>query len=191
MVNQLRPAVLLLLLLTVITGGVYPLLTGRLAQWWFPEQARGSLLKTGNDIRGSLLIGQAFQRPVYFQGRPSATADMPYNALASSGSNLAVGNPALDTLFKQRIAALRQANPAADGPVPADLATASGSGLDPAISPAAARWQARRVADARGLPVDQVLRLIDDNTERPPLYFLGEPAVNVLKLNMALDDLQP
>ncbi len=185
--SQLRPAVLLMILLAFITGVVYPLLTKGLAQWWFPAQAQGSLLDIGGEIRGSALIGQLFVRPDYFQGRPSATADMPYNAMASSGSNLAAGNPALDTAIKQRVADLRAANPLAPAAVPVDLVTASGSGLDPAISPVAAQWQAQRVAAARGLPLERVQRLIEEHTSRPPLYFLGDPTVNVLELNVALD----
>ncbi|TCL05291.1 potassium-transporting ATPase subunit KdpC [Sodalis ligni] len=185
--SQLRPAVLLMILLTLMTGAVYPLLTGALGQWWFPGQAQGSLLDIGGEIRGSTLIGQSFVRPEYFQGRPSATSDSPYNALASSGSNLAAGNPDLDKAFKQRIADLRAANPLAAPAVPVDLVAASGSGLDPEISPAAAQWQAQRVAAARRLPLEMVQRLIEENTSRPPLYFLGDPAVNVLELNIALD----
>ncbi|QWA13752.1 potassium-transporting ATPase subunit KdpC [Sodalis ligni] len=185
--SQLRPAVLLMILLTLMTGAVYPLLTGALGQWWFPGQAQGSLLDIGGEIRGSTLIGQSFVRPEYFQGRPSATSDSPYNALASSGSNLAAGNPDLDKAFKQRIADLRAANPLAAPAVPVDLVAASGSGLDPEISPAAAQWQAQRVAAARRLPLETVQRLIEENTSRPPLYFLGDPAVNVLELNIALD----
>jgi K+-transporting ATPase ATPase C chain len=187
MMSQLRPAVLLMILLTLMTGAVYPLLTGALGQWWFPGQAQGSLLDIGGEIRGSTLIGQSFVRPEYFQGRPSATSDSPYNALASSGSNLAAGNPDLDKAFKQRIADLRAANPLAAPAVPVDLVAASGSGLDPEISPAAAQWQAQRVAAARRLPLETVQRLIEENTSRPPLYFLGDPAVNVLELNIALD----
>lgn len=184
--TALRPALTLFLLLTLLTGGVYPLLTTQLAQWLFPAQANGSLLPAG---RGSALIGQAFSRPDYFWGRPSATAETPYNGAASSGSNLAGSNPALDQLVRERIAMLRAANPQASRTVPVDLVTASGSGLDPQISPAAARWQAARVAAARQLSVGAVEQLIDDNTARPPLKFLGEPGVNVVKLNMALDAL--
>ena len=185
--SQLRPAVLLMILLTLITGVAYPLLSGGLAQWLFPDQAQGSLLDVGGEIRGSTLIGQLFVRPEYFQGRPSATSDTPYNALGSSGSNLGVGNPAQDTAIKQRVAALRAANPLAAPAVPVDLVTASGSGLDPDISPEAAQWQAQRVATARKLPLEQVRRLIEENTGHPPLYFLGDPTVNVLELNVALD----
>lgn len=187
--SQLRPAVLLMIVLTFITGVIYPLLTNQLGHWFFASQAQGSLLNIGGQARGSMLIGQAFVRPDYFQGRPSATSDSPYNPMASSGSNLAASNPALDTAFKQRIADLHKANPQASGPVPVDLVTASGSGLDPDISPAAARWQAQRVATARGLPLERVLQLIEQGTSTPPLYFMGEPTVNVLKLNVALDNL--
>ncbi|NDL64378.1 potassium-transporting ATPase subunit KdpC [Acerihabitans arboris] len=187
--SQLRPALILLVLLTLITGVVYPLLTTQLAQWWFPAQANGSLLDAGGENRGSALIGQTFTRPEYFQGRPSATGDTPYNPLASSGSNLSANNPALDDVVKQRVAALRVANPRADGPIPVDLVTASASGLDPDISPQAAQWQAPRVAATRHLPQERVRQLIEDHTSRPLLGFLGEPTVNVLKLNLALDDL--
>lgn len=186
----LRPAFSLFFVLTLIVGVGYPLLTTGLAQWWFPEAARGSLLEFQGQIRGSALIGQHFTRPQYFQGRPSATAETPYNALASSGSNLAGSNPALDDVVKQRIAALRQANPDASGAVPVELVSASASGLDPHISPAAAQWQIPRVAKARQLPEEQVKRLVEAHTRQPLLYFIGEPVVNVLQLNMALDDLK-
>ncbi|MEM6051964.1 potassium-transporting ATPase subunit KdpC [Erwinia sp. P7711] len=188
--SQLRPAVILLLLLTLITGLLYPLLTTLLAQWWFPVQANGSLLQNAGKVQGSALIGQNFTAPDYFWGRPSATAATPYNPAASSGSNLAGSNPALDEAVKQRIAALRQANPQADAAVPVDLVTASGSGLDPQISPEAAYWQAPRVAAARKMPAEEVKRLIEENTFVPFPGFIGEPAVNVLKLNLALDAVQ-
>lgn len=186
--SQLRPALILLVLLTLITGVVYPLLTTQLAQWWFPMQANGSLLDIGGEARGSALIGQTFTRPDYFQGRPSATGDTPYNPLASSGSNMAASNPALDEAVKQRVTALRAANPKADGPIPVDLVTASASGLDADISPRAALWQVPRVAATRKLPQEQVRRLVEQQTSRPLLGFLGEPTVNVLKLNLALDN---
>ncbi|HEY0210246.1 potassium-transporting ATPase subunit KdpC [Acerihabitans sp.] len=186
--SQLRPALILLVLLTLITGVVYPLLTTQLAQWWFPVQANGSLLDIGGEARGSALIGQTFTRPDYFQGRPSATGDTPYNPLASSGSNMAASNPALDEAVKQRVTALRAANPKADGPIPVDLVTASASGLDADISPQAALWQVPRVAATRKLPQEQVRRLVEQQTLRPLLGFLGEPTVNVLKLNLALDN---
>ncbi|EXU76617.1 MULTISPECIES: potassium-transporting ATPase subunit KdpC [Erwinia] len=185
--SQLRPTVILLLLLSVITGLIYPLVTTALAQWWFPAQANGSLLEIDGKPRGSALIGQNFSRPDYFQTRPSATSDAPYNPLASSGSNLAGSNPALDEAVRQRVAALRKANPQADTAVPVELVTASGSGLDPQISPEAAVWQAPRVAEARKLPLAEVKRLIDENTAAPVPDFIGEPVVNVVKLNMALD----
>jgi len=185
----LRPALTLLILLTLLTGGLYPLLTTQLAQWLFPAQANGSRLQEGAAARGSALIGQAFSRNDYFWGRPSATAASPYNGAASSGSNLAASNPALDQAVSERVALLRAANPQASRTVPVDLVTASGSGLDPHISPAAAQWQAPRVAPARRLPLETVQRLIEENSDRPLLKFLGEPGVNVVKLNMALDAL--
>lgn len=185
--NLLRPAVSLFILLTLMVGVAYPLMTTGLAQWWFPATANGSLIEQDGTVRGSALIGQNFTRPEYFQGRPSATADAPYNPLASSGSNLAVSNPALDAAIAQRVAELRKANPQANPQVPVELVTASGSGLDPHISPAAAAWQIPRVAQARNLPEVDVRRLVDANTQRPLFYFIGEPVVNVLALNRALD----
>lgn len=182
--SVLRPALTLFILLALLTGGVYPLMTTQLAQWLFPAQANGSLLPENH---GSALIGQAFTRPDYFWGRPSASAETPYNGAASSGSNLAANNPALDRAVRERVAMLRAANPQASQAVPVDLVTASASGLDPHISPAAAEWQAMRVAAARQLPLSTVQQLIADNTTRPLLKFPGEPAVNVVKLNMALD----
>ncbi|MGD8107336.1 potassium-transporting ATPase subunit KdpC [Pantoea sp. FN0302] len=187
----LRPALTLFVLLALLTGGIYPLVVTQLAQRLFPLQANGSLLSAEERVRGSALIGQAFTRPDYFWGRPSATAETPYNGAASSGSNLAANNPALDQAVRERVAMLRAANPQASRSVPVDLVTASASGLDPHISPAAARWQATRVATARQLPLSTVQRLIDDNTERPLLKFSGESGVNVVKLNMALDALAP
>lgn len=187
--SQLRPAILLLLLLTVISGVVYPLLTTGLAQWLFPAQANGSLLEKQGVARGSALIGQNFTQPGYFWGRPSATGDRPYNPLASGGSNLAASNPALDKAVAERVAALRAANPQAPAAVPVELVTASASGLDPDISPDAARWQAPRIAASRQLPLAQVEALIDQQTHRPLMPFLGDPTVNVLQLNLALSDL--
>lgn len=187
--SQLRPAILLLLLLTVISGVVYPLLTTGLAQWLFPAQANGSLLEKQGVARGSALIGQNFTRPGYFWGRPSATGDRPYNPLASGGSNLAASNPALDKAVAERVAALRAANPQAPTAVPVELVTASASGLDPDISPDAARWQAPRIAASRQLPLAQVEALIEQQTHRPLMPFLGDPTVNVLQLNLALSDL--
>lgn len=187
--SQLRPAILLLLLLTVISGVVYPLLTTGLAQALFPAQANGSLLEKQGVARGSALIGQNFTQPGYFWGRPSASSDRPYNPLASGGSNLAASNPALDKAVAERVAALRAANPQAPTAVPVELVTASASGLDPDISPDAARWQAPRIAASRQIPLAQVEALIDQQTHRPLMPFFGDPTVNVLQLNLALSDL--
>ncbi|WP_130099078.1 potassium-transporting ATPase subunit KdpC [Siccibacter turicensis] len=184
---QLRPALLLFILLTLITGGLYPLLTTALGQWWFSDQANGSLIRIDNAVRGSLLIGQNFSSARYFQGRPSATADAPYNPLASGGSNLAASNPALDEAIKARIAALRAANPQATPAVPVELVTASASGLDNGISPDAARWQIPRVAKARNLPEEEVARLVTEATQTPLVDFIGQPVVNLMQLNLALD----
>ena len=189
--SQLRPAVVLFMVLMLFTGALYPLLTTGLAQWWFPQQASGSLLEQAGSVRGSALIGQLFTQPGYFQGRPSATAEHPYNARASGGSNLAGSNPALDSAVAARVTALRAANPQAAAAVPVELVTASASGLDPDISPAAARWQAPRIAAARGITPAQVAALIAQLTVRPLLPFIGEETVNVLRLNLALDNLNP
>jgi K+-transporting ATPase ATPase C chain len=188
--TYLRPALVMLILLTLITGIAYPLLTTGLAQLLFPGAANGSLLYRGDKAVGSALIGQNFTRADYFWGRPSATGDSAYNPLASAGSNLAATNPALDKAIAERAAQLRQANPAMSGPIPVDLLTASGSGLDPQISIAAAQYQLARVAAARHLPPEQVAKLIDDNVDRATPNFMGESVVNVLKLNLALDALK-
>ncbi|EPQ1333194.1 potassium-transporting ATPase subunit KdpC [Serratia marcescens] len=188
--TYLRPALVMLILLTLITGIAYPLLTTGLAQMLFPGAANGSLLYRGDKAVGSALIGQNFTRPDYFWGRPSATGDSAYNPLASAGSNLAATNPALDKAIAERAAQLRQANPAMSGPIPVDLLTASGSGLDPQISIAAAQYQLARVAAARHLPPEQIAKLIEDNTDRATPNFMGESVVNVLKLNLALDALK-
>jgi K+-transporting ATPase ATPase C chain len=185
-----RPAILLLILLTVITGGLYPLLTTALGQWWFPAQANGSLIIKDGEVRGSELIGQNFTAAKYFQGRPSATAESPYNPMASGGSNLAGSNPELDRLVRERVVALRAANPQAAPAVPVELVTASASGLDGQISPNAAAWQIQRVANARHLNVAQVARLVDEHTSTPLVSFIGSPVVNVLQVNLALDALQ-
>lgn len=182
-----RPALSTLLFLTVITGGVYPLLTTTLSQWWFPDQATGSLIRDGNSVRGSALIGQAFTRDGYFQGRPSATAEMPYNPMASGGSNLAVSNPELDKQLQSRIAALRAANPQASPTVPVELVTASASGLDNNLTPAAVAWQIPRVAKARQLSVEEVAQLVAKYTQKPLVSFIGQPVVNIVELNLALD----
>jgi K+-transporting ATPase ATPase C chain len=170
---------------------IYPLTVTAIAQALFPWQANGSLLVRDGQPAGSALIGQPFDDPRYFWGRLSATTLFPYNAAASSGSNLGPANPALLDQVKARVAALKQADPANAAPVPADLATASGSGLDPDISPAAAEYQVPRVARARGLDEAVVRRLVAEATTGPTLGLLGESRVNVLELNMALDRLQP
>lgn len=188
--TTLRPAILLLILLTLITGGLYPLLTTLLGQWWFPTQANGSLIIDTNVVRGSSLIGQNFTEAKYLQGRPSATAETPYNPMASGGSNLAGSNPELDKVITERVIALRQANPQANPAVPVELITASASGLDGQISPEAAAWQIPRIAAARNLPVEQIERLIAESTTHPLVGFMGKPVVNVLLVNRALDALQ-
>jgi K+-transporting ATPase ATPase C chain len=183
----LRPAILTLLLLTIVTGGLYPLATTLLGQWWFPAQAGGSLITRDGEVLGSALIGQPFHQARYFQGRPSAGSGDP---MASGGSNLAPGNPELDKQFAERIAALRAANPQASRQVPVELVTASGSGLDGQLSPAAIAWQIPRVARERGLTAEQLTRLVAQNTETPLPGFPGLPVVNILKLNLALDALR-
>lgn len=185
----LRPALVLFVALSAITGLLYPLAVTGVAQAAFPHQAHGSLIERNGQPVGSELIGQSFTTPGYFWGRPSATAPMPYNAAASGGSNLAPTNPALADAVKARIEALRAADPGNTAPVPVDLVTTSASGLDPHISPAAARYQAARVARARHLREEQVQGLIARQVQEPLLGFLGEPRVNVLALNMALDAL--
>ena len=187
MKHQLRPALMMLLVLTVLTGVMYPLAVTGLAQLLFPTQANGSLMTRDGKVIGSELIGQYFDEPQYFWGRPSATAPYPYNAAASSGSNLGPTNPVLIEAVKTRVAALRAADPGNEAPVPVDLVTTSGSGLDPHISPAAALYQAHRVARVRGVQESQVKDLVALHTEGRQFGLLGEPRVNVLKLNLALD----
>ena len=190
MKTLLRPALSLFVLLSTVTGLAYPLAVTGVAGAAFPEQAAGSLiLKDGKPV-GSSLIGQNFSDPKHFWGRPSATAPQPYNASASSGSNQGPLNPALVDAVKGRIEALRAADPANGTPIPADLVTASASGLDPHISPAAALWQVGRIAKARQLPETQLSALVAAHTEGRQWGLLGEPRVNVLKLNLALDALQ-
>ena len=191
---QIRPMFVSLALLILVAGLVYPLLVTAIAQGLMPRQANGSLIQRNGLPVGSELIGQAFDDPRYFWGRPSATGPVPYNAAASSGSNLGPSNKALVEVVQARIDALQAAQataglPAA-APIPVDLVTASGSGLDPHISPAAAVYQAPRVARVRGLAEDQVRLLVNQYTEGRQLGLLGEPRVNVLKLNLALDALQ-
>jgi len=188
--SQLLPALRMLVVLTVLTGVVYPLLVTALAQVAFPRQANGSLVVVGDKTLGSSLIGQPFDDPKYFWTRPSATSPQPYNGASSSGSNLGPRNPALADAVKDRIKALRDADPGNNAPVPVDLVTASGSGLDPHISVAAASYQAPRVAKVRNAQLQQVQALIAQNTEGRTLGMLGEPRVNVLDLNMALDSMR-
>ena len=191
MKTTLRPLLVLFLALSLITGLAYPLLVAALGQALVPAQAAGSLIVKDGKPVGSLLIGQNFSDPGHFWGRPSATSPQPNNALSSGGSNLGPLNPALVDAVKGRVQALHDADPGNTAPVPVDLVTASASGLDPHISVAGARYQVKRVAAARKLGVDRVEALIDASTERPLLGLLGEPGVNVLRLNLALDELKP
>jgi len=184
---QLRPALVILVALTFVTGVAYPLLVTGVAQAVFPSQAQGSLITKDGKLVGSALIGQSFDDPKYFWGRPSATSPFPYNAASSSGSNLSPTNPDLVKAVQARVEALRAADPGNTAPVPVDLVTASGSGLDPHISPAAALYQVSRVAKARKLDPERVVQLVAQHTEGRWLGLLGEPRVNVLALNLALD----
>lgn len=187
MLRTIRESVMMLGVLTIITGVLYPLLVTGIAQALFRAQADGSIVQQGGRAVASTLIGQPFSRPDFFWGRPSATAPMPYNSQASSGSNQGPLNPALAAAVKARIAALRAADPENARVVPVDLVTASASGLDPHISPAAADYQLARVARARKLPEAQVKAIIEQYTAPRQLGFLGEPRVNVVALNLALD----
>jgi len=187
MTNHIKPAILMLLFFTVLTGIAYPLAVTFSAQILFPSQANGSLLGSKEQPVGSELIGQAFSRPEYFWGRPSATSPAPYNGGASGGSNQGPTNPALIDAVQMRIKTLRDADPSHSEAVPVDLVTASASGLDPQISPAAAAYQISRVATARQMSPDSVRELVDRYTEPRQWGVLGEPRVNVLKLNLALD----
>ncbi len=187
MKSLLRPAISLFVLLSVVTGVFYPLLVTGVARLAFPAAASGSLIVREGKPIGSALIGQNFTNPKYFWGRPSATAPQPYNAAASSGSNLGPLNPALAAAVKTRIDALRAADPDNLRPVPIDLVTASASGLDPHISPAAADYQAERVARSRQLDPQTVRQLIAQHSEGPDLGVFGEKRVHVLRLNLALD----
>jgi potassium-transporting ATPase KdpC subunit len=184
---HIRPAIVSLILLSVVTGLVYPAVVTVIAQLVFPRQANGSLIVRDGKAVGSTLIGQPFDDPKYFWGRPSATSPFPYNAASSSGSNQGPTNPALYDAVKSRVEALRAADPGNTAAVPVDLVTASGSGLDPHISPAAALYQVGRVAKARKLDESAVRQLVARHTQGRQLGFLGEPRVNVLTLNLALD----
>lgn len=187
MISLWRPALSMLALFTLLTGAIYPALVTGVAQVLFPEQANGSLLKEGDRVLGSTLIGQPFNDAKYFWSRPSATGPAPYNASASSGSNQGPLNPAFKDAVAARVKALRDADPTQKAQVPVDLVTASGSGLDPHISPAAAYYQVPRVARLRRLPEAQVRALVAAHIEPRALLLLGEPCVNVLALNLALD----
>lgn len=189
MKETLRPAITLFLGLTIITGAIYPLLTTAIGKTFFSSQVQGSLIKQGDVTVGSTLIGQNFTDAKYFWGRPSATGPYPNNATASSGSNLGPLNPALMDAIKGRIAALKQADPDNSLPIPVDLVTASASGLDPEISPAAANYQIVRIAKVRGLQAELVSKLVQKNTQGRQFGVLGEPRVNVLTLNLDLDKL--
>ncbi len=184
---QLRPALTLFVVLSAVTGIVYPLAVTGIAQLVFPAAANGSLVLRDGKPVGSELIGQSFSDPKHFWSRPSATVPMPYNGANSSGSNLGPTSPSLADAVKARIAALRAADPGNATPVPVDLVSASASGLDPHISRAAADHQVARVARARGLPQERVRALVEQHTETPLLGFIGEPRVHVLRLNLALD----
>lgn len=202
MLKEIRPALVLLVVMTVVTGIAYPLAVTGLSQALFPWQAQGSLIEKDGRVVGAANIGQSFTGPAYFWGRPSATtaadpADpaksvaAPYNAANSMGSNLAPTSKALAEGVAATLEALRAAHPDQQGAVPVDLVTASASGLDPHITPAAAAYQVKRVALARRVPVEEVQKLLAANTEGRELGILGEPRVNVLRLNMALDDTWP
>ena len=189
MLKEFKPALILLIALSVLTGMIYPALVTGLANVVFPNQANGSLLENEGKIVGSRLIGQNFADPGHFWGRPSATGPMPYNAAASSGSNQGPLNPALEAAVKGRIAALQASNPGQSAPIPVDLVTASASGLDPHISVAAALWQVPRIAGQRRLAETEITSLVTKHTEGRQWGLLGEPRVNVLALNLALDKL--
>jgi len=189
--NQLKPAFLSLVVLSVLTGVVYPLAVTGIAQVLFPRQAAGSLLTVDGRVVGSELIGQSFKSPAYFQGRPSAAGADGYDAVASSGSNLGPTSAKLRDRVAADLERLKKENPAAPGPVPIEIVTASASGLDPHLSPAAARWQAPRVAAARGLPLVDIEALVESRVEARTWGFLGEPRVNVLLLNLDLDRRAP
>jgi K+-transporting ATPase ATPase C chain len=189
MQKELLPALRMLLILTLLTGALYPLLVTGIAQGVFPRQAAGSLITQNGRVIGSALIGQPFSDPKYFWGRPSATTPMPYTAASSSGSNLGPTNPALADALKARIAALKAADHGNQAPIPIDLVTTSASGLDPDVSPAAADYQVGRVARARHLSPERIRSLLARCTQGRTFGILGEPRVNVLALNLALDQL--
>lgn len=190
MLKELRPALSMMIAMTVVTGIAYPLAVTGIAQSVFPTQAGGSLIEKEGKVIGSALIGQQFTGPGYFWGRPSA-AGYGYDAANSSGTNLGATSAKLIEQARERVAELKAAHPDQKGPVPADLVTSSGSGLDPHITPKAAAWQVKRVALVRQAPFEEVQRLMAEHTEPPTFGLLGEPRVNVLKLNLALDERWP
>jgi len=190
MKNLIRPAITLFILISLITGLLYPLAVTGIAQIAFPEQAAGSLMKRGEEVIGSSLIGQSFSGPTYFWSRPSATSPMPYNAANSGGSNLGPTNPVLIETVKERVKNLLANHPGKDERIPTDLVTTSASGLDPHISPAAAYYQIERIAAARNTDMAIVKSLVDRLIETPQWGLLGDSRVNVLRLNLALDALE-
>ncbi|CAM3934472.1 potassium-transporting ATPase subunit KdpC [Xenorhabdus thuongxuanensis] len=185
----LRSSIVLLVFLSLITGIAYPLLVTGISEFLFPHQAKGSLIEQNGKLVGSELIGQNFTKAIYFHGRPSMTAEKPYNTLSSGGSNLALTNPALSSKIHQNIIQVRLFNHPENSPIPVDLIMASGSGLDPHISPEAAEFQAQRVAIARHIPLTVIHKLIGQHIQYPLLEYMGQPIVNVLELNLALDNL--
>jgi K+-transporting ATPase ATPase C chain len=190
MLTMIRNALMTLLLFMILTGLIYPLIVTGIAQAIFPKQANGSIISKNGKPVGSALIGQQFEEPKYFWGRLSATSPYPYNGASSSGSNRGPNNPALMQAVQSRISAMHAADPSNQQRIPVDMVTTSGSGLDPHISPAAAEYQAQRVAKIRGIDKDMILALIAAYTNQRQFVILGEPTVNVLKLNLALDELQ-
>ena len=190
MLKEIRPAISLFLLLTLVTGVIYPLAVTAISQALMPFQASGSLIIRNGKPIGSSLIGQNFSDPKYFWGRPSATSPMPYNGIASAGSNLGPTNPAQIDAVSARVKALKDADPGNDLPIPVDLVTASASGLDPEISPAAALYQISRITKARNIDKAKLEQLVDEHTKGRQFGFLGEPRVNVLELNLALDSIR-
>jgi K+-transporting ATPase ATPase C chain len=188
MKSALRSGFVIFVLLSLLTGAAYPALVTLVARVAFPHRANGSLILRDGHVQGSRLIGQPFRDARYFRGRPSATAPTPYNALASGGSNLGPTNPAQEEAVRARVAAMKSANPDAKMPVPVDLVTASASGLDPDISPASASYQVPRVAKARGLTEERVMQIVKACTEGRTLGLLGEPRVNLIRLNLTLDN---
>jgi K+-transporting ATPase ATPase C chain len=191
LLQVIRPAIIFMVVMTILTGVVYPLLITGIAQVVFPHQANGSLIHEGDKVVGSELIGQPFDGPQYFWSRPSATGLVPYNAAASSGANLGPIEPNLASAFRTRVEAIKQADPGNDRPIPVDLITASSSGLDPHISPAAAEYQIPRVAKARGLQESALRELVARHTAPRTFGLLGEERVNVVPLNLELDRAKP